>query len=513
MASGINLGIFTKFDPKGVNDAERALGSFTKFAAASAAVVAAVGVAWVAASAKQLMEIEKLNAQTNAAIKSTGSAAGRTIEEINGLNASLEKLTGIEAEVIQEGQNMLLTFTNINGQQFDQATEAALNLSVALGKDMQSSAMLVGKALNDPIGGISALSRAGIQFTDDQKNMIAAMVEMGDTAGAQSIILGELNTQFGGSAEAFGDTTAGKLAKVGNLFGEMGENIAVAVLPALERFADKAMELMETHGPAIEEALGGVTEIVLGMVDGFIGFTDWASENESLFNAIVVVLGSMAVALGIVTVAMWAFNIAAMANPIVLIIAAIVVAIGLLIAGIVLIWQNWDTITKNISKAWDWLTWQLGTLWAGFANMFIDLLNGMITGINGFLSAINAIAGTNFKINLIGKVQTPNQPMSTRTGSFSTGGVAAARGVRMADGGIVMPRAGGTPAIIGEAGMAEAVIPLDRFDDVVGRRGGGNNIVINVNAGMGTDGAAVGEQIVNAIRRYERTSGAVFARA
>jgi hypothetical protein len=67
-------------------------------------------------------------------------------------------------------------------------------------------------------------------------------------------------------------------------------------------------------------------------------------------------------------------------------------------------------------------------------------------------------------------------------------------------------------ATIGEAGDAEAVIPLSKFDDIVGKRGGGNNIVINVNAGMGTDGAAVGEQIVNAIRRYERTSGAVFAK-
>jgi hypothetical protein len=66
-------------------------------------------------------------------------------------------------------------------------------------------------------------------------------------------------------------------------------------------------------------------------------------------------------------------------------------------------------------------------------------------------------------------------------------------------------------ALVGEAGP-EAIIPLSKFDDVVGKRGGGN-ITINVNAGMGTDGAAVGEQIVNAIRRYERTSGAVFARA
>jgi hypothetical protein len=42
---------------------------------------------------------------------------------------------------------------------------------------------------------------------------------------------------------------------------------------------------------------------------------------------------------------------------------------------------------------------------------------------------------------------------------------------------------------------------------------GGNNISIVVNAGMGADGAALGEQIVTAIRKYERSSGAVFARA
>jgi hypothetical protein len=458
------------------------------------------------------MEIEKLNAQTNAVIKSTGSAAGKSIDEINKLNGSLEKLTGIEAEVIQEGQNMLLTFTNIKGDNFDSATKAALNLSVALGKDMSSSAMLVGKALNDPIAGLSALSRTGIQFTDDQKNMITTMVEMGDTAGAQTVILAELERQFGGSAEAFGDTTAGKLAKVGHLFGEMGENIAVAVLPALDMFAAKAMELMETHGPAIEEALKGVTDFVIGLVEGFFSFTDWAAENEGLFNVIVVVLGAMAAAVAVLTVAMWAFNLAALANPLVLIIAAIIVAIGLLIAAIVLIAQNWDQIIESMGKAWDWLTWQLGTLWAGFANMFIDLLNTMIGGINGFLSALNSIAGTNFKINLIGKVQTPGQPMSTRQGSFSTGRTSSSMGgggLKLAEGGIVLPRPGGTMATIGEAGQAEAVIPLDRLGDF----GGGSTYNITVQAGIGTDGAAVGEQIVNAIRKYERTSGAVFARA
>lgn len=74
-----------------------------------------------------------------------------------------------------------------------------------------------------------------------------------------------------------------------------------------------------------------------------------------------------------------------------------------------------------------------------------------------------------------------------------------------AKGGIVT---GPTLGLVGEAGP-EAIIPLDKFNSVVGGRG----ISITVNAGMGADGAAIGEQIVNAIRRYERTSGAVFARA
>jgi uncharacterized coiled-coil protein SlyX len=75
---------------------------------------------------------------------------------------------------------------------------------------------------------------------------------------------------------------------------------------------------------------------------------------------------------------------------------------------------------------------------------------------------------------------------------------------RFAKGGIVT---GPTNALIGEAGP-EAVIPLS------GRNGGlGQTFNIVVNAGVGTNGAQVGAQIVEAIKKYERTSGQVFARA
>jgi hypothetical protein len=151
---------------------------------------------------------------------------------------------------------------------------------------------------------------------------------------------------------------------------------------------------------------------------------------------------------------------------------------------------------NGVAGALRWLT----EMWNGLPSW----LKMSMPEVIGFL-ATNPFTGTKTKwwTDLFGperQVFTPPSAPTYRTG-----------GLKLAEGGIVPARPGGTMATIGEGGQAEAVIPLDRFDDVVGKRGGSINIVVN--AGMGTDGAAVGEQIVNAIRRYERTSGAVFARA
>jgi inorganic pyrophosphatase len=78
---------------------------------------------------------------------------------------------------------------------------------------------------------------------------------------------------------------------------------------------------------------------------------------------------------------------------------------------------------------------------------------------------------------------------------------------QLADGGIIKATPGGMLALIGEGGKDEAVIPLDRLPS------GGNTYNITVNAGMGTNGAQLGELIVSAIKKYERASGPVFASA
>jgi hypothetical protein len=81
------------------------------------------------------------------------------------------------------------------------------------------AAIQLGKALNDPTQGVSALSRVGVSFTDVQKDMIKKLQESGDMMGAQRIILGELEKQFGGTAEAVGKTLPGALDRLDNAIG------------------------------------------------------------------------------------------------------------------------------------------------------------------------------------------------------------------------------------------------------------------------------------------------------
>ncbi len=239
-------------------------------AVAGLAIAGAAMVGFIATSIKAAGESEKIAAQTNAAIASTGMAAGRTAEQVSDLALRLSRVSGIDDEAIQSASNLLLTFTQIKGVNFDAATKAALDMSVALGTDLGSAATLVGKALNDPIKGMSALSRVGVALTDDQKALIESLVAVGDTAGAQAVILGELNTQFGGSAEAFGNTYLGSIERVKNAFGNIQELVGGAFLPVLTQVFGKVAGVLESvaDSPAFAAFLTNFTSWVTGLLSG-----------------------------------------------------------------------------------------------------------------------------------------------------------------------------------------------------------------------------------------------------
>jgi hypothetical protein len=185
--------------------------------------VGAAVVGFLGLIVKNTIEAEKVQAQLAAALKSTGAEAWITQGQINAMATALQRATTYGDEEIISAQALLLTFKNIGGETFPRATAAILDMATAMGMDLKSATIQVGKALNDPILGVTALGRAGVQFSEDQKAMIKSLVETGRVAEAQRIVLGELESQFGGSAAAARDTLGGALKSLTNAFGDLLE--------------------------------------------------------------------------------------------------------------------------------------------------------------------------------------------------------------------------------------------------------------------------------------------------
>jgi hypothetical protein len=221
------------------------VGGVMKAGLAGGAALAAGGVAllgkWVVDGVKGAISYQTVLAKTAQVIKTTGGEARVSVNGVKDLAAQLETLSGVDEELIINSQNVLLTFTNIKNvgkdRIFDMATKSALDMSVALGSDLQGASIQVGKALNDPIKGVSALSKVGVSFTEKQKDVIKSLVKTGDTAAAQKIILAELNKEFGGQAAAAGKGFEGTMARLQDVIADTGREVGQALLPKLTEAA------------------------------------------------------------------------------------------------------------------------------------------------------------------------------------------------------------------------------------------------------------------------------------
>ena len=187
-------------------------------------------------------ESRKVMAQTDAVLASTGGAAGVSAAQVVKLAESLSMMTGIDDEAIQSAENLLLTFTNIGKDVFPTATKTVLDMSVAMGQDLKSSSIQLGKALNDPIAGTTALRRIGVAFTDSQLEQIKVLQQSGDILGAQKIILAELSKEFGGSAKAAASFK--DIFKV--VIGNVAESIGSLFLPAINKAAEGTVKFIQT---------------------------------------------------------------------------------------------------------------------------------------------------------------------------------------------------------------------------------------------------------------------------
>jgi hypothetical protein len=256
-------------------------------------------------------------AQVEAGLKSTGATAGFTSLELQKMASDLQNISVIgDEDILKNVTAQLLTFTNVANEQFPRAQKAILDLSTRLGSDLKGAALQVGKALNDPIAGVSALAESGIQFTESQKTTIRTLVETNRTAEAQTMILKELENQFGGSAEAAAKAGLGPIKQFNNSLGDMMETVGGAILPTLTKLAQK----------------------VTTVFDKFNNLSKGTKEFIVKASLLVAAIGPVAWGIGAVISSVSALSgaLALLASPVTLVVAAL----AALAAGLTFAWRR-----------------------------------------------------------------------------------------------------------------------------------------------------------------------------
>lgn len=190
-----------------------------------------------------------------------GAYAGGT-KRLKDYASQLSTQIGVEDESIKAVQAKLLTFKSLattmneTGGAMDRATAAAYDLASAGFGSAEGNATALGKALQDPIKGITALSRSGVTFTETEKAKIKALAESNQMGKAQEMVLKAIETQTKGTAAA--TATAGQKMKVS--FGELQEKVGMAFLPMLAKLSETLIPIFDKlQGPLgkVAEALGG----------------------------------------------------------------------------------------------------------------------------------------------------------------------------------------------------------------------------------------------------------------
>jgi hypothetical protein len=218
-------------------------------------------------------EQDAVEARRNAVLEATNHAAGYNAEQLDRMAAAMQRVTTVGDETIIKGQAVLLTFKQIRGEGFERAMAAALDMAEVMQQDLNSALMQIGKALHDPLSNLSALSRAGVQFTDDQKSMIQALAESNRMMEAQDIILRELESQFGGAAAVAASTFGGAVKQAQNTLGDLKEELGF-VITRNEFFIALMHELTDAFGEWSEHVAESRDQVMSLTKDGVLYLGD-----------------------------------------------------------------------------------------------------------------------------------------------------------------------------------------------------------------------------------------------
>lgn len=379
----------------GADKARSKIGGMAKAAAVAAGAAALGGmVAIIKTGVGEQKDFLAGQAQLANGIKSTNNAANVTVGGLEDLASSIQNYSGQTDDSIVASEKLLLTFTNVgnkagkNNDIFNQATKMTADMAAKMGGDASKYAVQLGKALNDPTKGITALTRVGVTFTAAQKKSIKSMQDSGNTLGAQKVIMAELRKEFGGSAKAAGETLPGQMARAQRSFEDVSQSVVASLMPAITFLADiltgtllpaftAVVGWMTNHKAAVlafAVAIGAVyTAIKVGQASSAVGaaggLAAWIKQTNLAAGATKIWAGIQA-----------AFNAIMALNPVVLIVAALV----LLGVALVVAYKKSETFRNIVQGAFRGVASAARAVWSVIRTAF-DAIKKIIGGVIDWL--------------------------------------------------------------------------------------------------------------------------------
>ena len=406
----VNVVIKSVFDDKGIKNAERAFGQvgskISKLAGTLGVALGGAALVNFGTDALKAAEgAQVANNRLDAIAKSMGIFGTETEAVTNRLKAFADQQMlqiGADDELIKSTQAKLLTFKELaatadqTGGAFDRATIAAFDMAAAGFGSAETNAIQLGKALQDPIKNLAALRRNGITFTDAEREKIKVLAESGRMLEAQNLILSAIEKQVGGTAAA----TVTSTQKMSIIFGELSEQIGMALLPAAES-ASKVLqaELVPViqdlgnylQSPAGSQAVTNFANGIAALTQNLIDSAKWIAENWDWISkygtAILVTVGTLSAlktALELARVAQLVFNSAVLANPYVF--GATLIAIG--ISSIVGVVQGLSNAFGGAKTSTD----NAATSVKNLNDVSLDRLDGRLFQLELRARALNAAA-------------------------------------------------------------------------------------------------------------------------
>lgn len=268
------------------------------FAGATAAKAAQAAFGFLqgqlSSSISEAMEFQRVDAQLTAALNSTGGAVGLTKDQLTSYAGELSRLTAIDDDAIKSAEAVLLKFTNLREDGFKKATQAVLDLATAQNgggipsmEQLQSTAQMLGKALNNPAQAFGLLQKAGVTFSKAEEDVITKLQQTGHQAEAVDKIMQGVNRTVGGSASAAAQTFEGRLQKLTNAFNDIKKEVGLGLMAVLVPYVDATTEATEKTVQA-EEQTHKLRSAIYGLGQVFRGV-------YFILEAVIKIFGSFAV--------------------------------------------------------------------------------------------------------------------------------------------------------------------------------------------------------------------------